>query len=778
MFDFRGANDGQKAAISTTNGPVLITAGPGTGKTFTLVQRAIYLIQECGIAPEQIMMATFTEKAAKELVTRITNELAAKDIIVNVNEMYIGTFHSLCLRIIKEHLEFTRMKKNYRLLDAFEQSYTVFQNIAKFRAIINIDSIFSQGAWKMAQEICLYVNNLLEELVDENELINDDNSDVQVLGHVLEKYKGILEENNLMDFSSIQTEAYRLLKDNPEILNELQQKIQYIMIDEYQDTNYIQEQIVFLLAGERQNICVVGDDDQGLYRFRGATIRNILEFPSKFPLGKCTVIPLVVNYRSNSDIVEFYNKWMSTTAGAKFKFDWDKFRYPKNIEPYAQSTISSSAVVKLSSCNDEDEWHEKILKFITDLKSSEKLTNYNQIAFLFRSVKHDRVTQLAQFLEKNHINVYSPRSDLFFDREEIKIALGTIMLLFPKYVNGLENDEYKFLQEENASYYRKCITTANEFLTKPENIAFMKWVRHHGKIHVNLDGTTDYTYSGLLYQMFEFEPFKKILGIDMTAGVVDVRPARNLALLSQVIGKYEYLHRIVVLNGKTIDVNTEKLFNIYLRLLYNGGINEYEDDAEYAPSGCVSFLTIHQSKGKEFPIVIVDSLSSFPQKNTKELLLNIEGKYFKRSAYEPYDQTKFFDFWRLYYTAFSRAQNLLVLTCDENKRTPSQYFKDSYDELKSVDSSSYRYLGTKTRIYPFDEDIDGKIKHYMNLHKKGWKLPLMYVGSPLIVKSRSPYKKLSETGLPILCCSGLGLPEEVLSTNIPSKQRRMYKIND
>ncbi|HPE38138.1 MAG TPA: ATP-dependent helicase [Bacillota bacterium] len=597
MFDFRGANDGQKAAISTTNGPVLITAGPGTGKTFTLVQRAIYLIQECGIAPEQIMMATFTEKAAKELVTRITNELAAKDIIVNVNEMYIGTFHSLCLRIIKEHLEFTRMKKNYRLLDAFEQSYTVFQNIAKFRAIINIDSIFPQGAWKMAQEICLYVNNLLEELVDENELINDDNSDVQVLGHVLEKYKGILEENNLMDFSSIQTEAYRLLKDNPEILNELQQKIQYIMIDEYQDTNYIQEQIVFLLAGERQNICVVGDDDQGLYRFRGATIRNILEFPSKFPLGKCTVIPLVVNYRSNSDIVEFYNKWMSTTAGAKFKFDWDKFRYPKNIEPYAQSTISSSAVVKLSSCNDEDEWHEKILKFITDLKSSEKLTNYNQIAFLFRSVKHDRVTQLAQFLEKNHINVYSPRSDLFFDREEIKIALGTIMLLFPKYVNGLENDEYKFLQEENASYYRKCITTANEFLTKPENIAFMKWVRHHGKIHVNLDGTTDYTYSGLLYQMFEFEPFKKILGIDMTAGVVDVRPARNLALLSQVIGKYEYLHRIVVLNGKTIDVNTEKLFNIYLRLLYDGGINEYEDDAEYAPSGCVSFLTIHQSKG-------------------------------------------------------------------------------------------------------------------------------------------------------------------------------------
>lgn len=116
-----------------TDGPVLITAGPGTGKTFTLVQRAIYLIQEKGVRPEEIMLATFTEKAAKELITRITNELAARGIVANINEMYIGTFHSLCLRIIKEHLEYTRLKKNFRTLDQFDQSYTVFQNI--FRAI-------------------------------------------------------------------------------------------------------------------------------------------------------------------------------------------------------------------------------------------------------------------------------------------------------------------------------------------------------------------------------------------------------------------------------------------------------------------------------------------------------------------------------------------------------------------------------------------------------------------------------------------------------------------
>lgn len=618
MFDFGNANEGQRLAISTADGPVLITAGPGTGKTFTLVQRAIYLIQECGVAPEQIMMATFTEKAAKELVTRITNELASRDIVVNVNEMYIGTFHSLCLRIIKEHLEFTRLKRNYRTLDAFDQNYTVFQNISRFRAIKDIDTLLPKGSWKMAQEICVYVNNLMEELVDPDALKTDGNPDIRILGNVLEAYKDILAENNLVDFASIQTEAYRLMKDNPEILKELQNRLQYIMIDEYQDTNYIQEQIVFLLAGDRQNICVVGDDDQGLYRFRGATIRNILEFPDKFPEGMCKIIPLVINYRSNSDIVDFYNKWMATTDGATFKFDWDKYRYQKKIEPHAKSTISSPAVAKLASVDDEDEWHEKILRFITGLKDSGKLTNYNQIAFLFSSVKHERVTRLAAFLETNHINVYSPRSDMFFGREEIKIALGTMMLLFPKYVIELENDEYPFLQPEHSRYYRDCILAANEFLTRPENAEFMKWVRHHGKVHVALKGTTDYTYSGLLYQMFEYEPFRSILGTDMTAGVVDVRPARNLALLSQVIGKYEYLHRIDVLNGKTINSNTEKFFNLYLRLLYDGGINEYEDDAEYAPSGCVSFLTIHQSKGMEFPIVVVDSLSSVPRKNSRD----------------------------------------------------------------------------------------------------------------------------------------------------------------
>ena len=693
MYDFENANDGQQKAISTTEGPVLITAGPGTGKTFTLVQRAIYLIQECGVAPEQIFIATFTEKAAKELITRITNELAARSISVNVNEVYIGTFHSICLRIIKENIEFTRLKKNYRLLDSFDQQYLVFRSIYKFKNIENIETVMPNGgSWIWANAICSYVNNLAEELVDVKAMSEDPDISIVVLSNIMTVYQSLLEDENLIDFSTIQTECYRLLTENPDILDRLRENIKYIMVDEYQDTNFIQEQIIFLLAGKRQNICVVGDDDQGLYRFRGATIRNILEFPSKFAEGECKIIPLTVNYRSDSDIVNFYNEWMATTSGSKFKFEWGKFRYPKKIEPHEKSSIQSPCVVKLASADDEDEWHERILSFINKLKDSGKLTDYNQLAFLFNSVKHQRVTSLATFLEANGINVYSPRSDMFFKRDEIKLSLGCLMLMFPKYVKGLEDGSYQFLQPEQYFYYRDCILMANGLLKDPENTDILKFIRQHGKSHVGLTGTTDYAYSGLLYQLFMFEPFKGILDTDLGLGVVDIRPTRNLALLTQVIGKYEYLHRIDVLDAREyrgqrrIDQDTEMLFNLYLRLLIDGGITEYEDDAEYAPSGCVSFLTIHQSKGMEFPIVFVDSLSNTPRKTYKDLMNIVEEKYYHRPAFEPVETTKFFDFWRLYYTAFSRAQDLLILTCDENKRTPSKYFSDIYSELQSTDA--------------------------------------------------------------------------------------------
>lgn len=272
-FDFGNANEAQRSAISTTDGPLLIIAGPGTGKTYTLVKRIVYLITERDVLPEEIMIATFTEKAAKELITRITNELYAIGVSVNLNEMYIGTFHSICLRILKDHLEYTRIKKNYRMLDNFDQQYMVFQKINRFRNLPYFDVIFDkkQGAWRQAGEIVKYVNNLAEELADIDEMQGDADEHIVAVANMMKQYNTLMEDENLIDFSSIQTEAYKLLIEEPSILEEIQQKIKYVMVDEYQDTNYIQELLVFLIAGKIEiyvlwetmiKVCIVFEEQQ------------------------------------------------------------------------------------------------------------------------------------------------------------------------------------------------------------------------------------------------------------------------------------------------------------------------------------------------------------------------------------------------------------------------------------------------------------------------------------------------------------------------------------
>lgn len=688
-FDFGNANDAQRKAIMTTEGPLLIIAGPGTGKTFTLVQRIVYLIKEKGVKPEEIMVATFTEKAAKELVTRITNELLKIGETVNVNEMYVGTFHSICLRIIKEHLEYTRVKKNYRMLDQFDQQYMIFQHLNVFRNVPYYDELFTynMGAWKQSGVLASYVSNLLEELVNTEEMLTDEDPQILAIAHILEEYERILQEENLIDFTSIQTEAYRLLKDNPDILTEIQEQIKYIMVDEYQDTNYIQERIVFLLAGKKKNICVVGDDDQGLYRFRGATIRNILEFPRNFGNGECKQVDLTVNYRSEKEIIDFYNDWMKETEG----FHWKNFRFDKEIVPGKKDYSTGTTVLKCSGIDDVNDWCENVYKFITGLEKKGVIKNYNQVAFLCRSVRNDKVLNLIRYLEDNDIPVYSPRSEMFFERKEIRELIGLMIMCFPNYYLRLKTDSFQITSENYREYYRFyrdcCVEPASKLIK--ENKDLKVWYENILKKHSSLTKNTDYAFTGLLYQILQFEPFRSYIGINIGTGVVDERAARNISILSSVLGKYEYLHRVEVFSPQNIVNVAERFFNMFLKFLYDGGIGEYEDDSEYAPSGCVSFMTIHQSKGMEFPIVFVDSLYQRPTAEKEGLVGKIEPKYFHRPPFEEHTDIKFFDFWRLYYTAFSRAQNLLVLTCNEcggSWRAPSRYFEKFYNRIKDYES--------------------------------------------------------------------------------------------
>lgn len=683
-----GIDPAKIAAITHMDGPLLVIAGPGSGKTRTLVERVVFLVLE-GVEPENIMVATFTEKAAKELITRVSARLLELKMRINLNEMYIGTLHSIFLRILEENREYTRLRRNYRILDQFDQKYMIFRNIGEYLRVEEQGDLLGShkiNRWEKSSNLMYYLSKVSEECLDIEELLASDDGRIRAIGQFAEIYRKQMEEENTLDFSTIQTETLHLLENRPEVLSKLHEKLRYIMIDEYQDTNTIQEKIIFMLAGEKKNICVVGDDDQGLYRFRGATIRNILEFPANFEPGACKQVKLTTNYRSHPDIINFYNEWME-------EIEWGEngksFRFQKSIAPRDATFTDLPAVLKVASDGTREEYYNEVLSFIHHLEQKGILTDYNQIAFLFRSVKNERVIGLARFLEENGISVFSPRSALFFEREEVQLMLGAIIFIFPNLFEDLKwkDDAALPIWLTYDSWKRKF---ADEIRSDPhQHGALLQWCQKRSKEHLTLKGNTNYAFTALIYQLLEYPMFARYLDVDLNDNKINLRSAYNIAQLTKLLFKFEYIYNISVLVPKYLQQNLQDLFNTYLRYIIEGGIEEYEGFDEYAPTGCVSFMTIHQAKGLEFPVVLVGSLNLNPTKSYDEIDEILEEEYFSKPSFEPISQIKYFDFWRLFYTAFSRPQNLLVLTTNEQKgrgRSPSRYFEAAYD--KAVDWKS------------------------------------------------------------------------------------------
>lgn len=685
-------NPQQREAVCITEGPLLIIAGPGSGKTKVLVDRIVYLVLN-GTPAEKILVATFTDKAAKELITRVTNKLLEINLKINLNEMYIGTLHSIFLRILEDNREFTRLKRNYRLLDQFEQKYLLFRNINEYLKVEGNEALLGShftNNWEKAGNLIYYLSIVSDECLDIEKLSNAPEEEIRAIGEFYKIYQKQLEEENVLDFSTIQSEVFNLIKSNPQLLEKLHGKIEYIMVDEYQDTNTIQERILMLLAGASQNICVVGDDDQSLYRFRGATVRNILEFSQKFDEGKCKQVNLAINYRSHPDIINFYNEWM---AELDWKADNQLFRYDKTIRPQDGNFLKNSSVIKVSHNGSQEEYFYEVLQFIRHLESKGVLKDYNQIAFLFRSVKNENVIALANYLEENGINVFSPRSALFFEREEIQLLLGAIIFIFPTLFEDLKWKEDASLNIWEI-YQTWKTKFANAIRKDPEkNEALLQWCQKRAKEHLTLRRNTSYAFAALIYQLLEYPMFAEHLQVDLNASKSNLRSAYNIAQLTKLLFKFEYLYNITVLTPKNLQKNLQNLFNIYLRYIIEGGIEEFEDFDEVSPSGCISFMTIHQSKGLEFPIVFTGSLNLNPTRQYDEIDAILQNKYYSREPFEPLDKVKHYDFWRLYYTAFSRPENLLILTANEKSgqgRNPSKYFEHSYNKLVDWHSDDFK----------------------------------------------------------------------------------------
>lgn len=674
-------NDSQKAAIHS-EGPTLLIAGPGTGKTYTIIQRVLYLIREKRVKPEEIMLVTYTQKASKELTTRLTDVLSKAGIEVNLHEMYIGTFHHICRKILKEFQEYTHLPKNYLAVDQFEQQYLVYEHLSEFAAIPNFrrvvqDSYLKQGElirispWRQCQTICRYVNGLSEELLLPEEMRrtcgNQLGGRIEVLARMMMKYTRLEEEGHFIDFSRLQKETYALLSSYPEILDQLQKRIRYIMIDEYQDTNFIQEQLIRLLGGCSQQIFVVGDDDQSIYRFRGASIGNILGFSKTYET--CHTFKLDTNYRSHPGIVRFCMDWMrglKSWRGA----DGRMFRYVKG-DIHAASEETGTPVLRITG-KDLSECHARIADFIEGLKERGQITDYNQVAVLCSSVKSNASRALQLQLRRKGIASYAPRAGWFFKRQEVEWLIGTLLLLFPSFSDSMENRDDMQETRGILDTYFECMGVARMMLAKTGHRALKDWLDRTRSV-ISYEKKLPASFLHLVYQMLSFAPFSDILDSAVRG---ESNAARNLSAITRLIARFGFFLPENHGHGEETVKDVHLFFSRYLRLWFENGVNEYEDEERYAPSGSVSFLNIHQAKGLEYPVVIVPSLDERARWDAEsDLISQVVEKVSGRKPVEPPKEMKNFDLWRKYYTAFSRAETLLVLASSQKKGDTSEVFQ-------------------------------------------------------------------------------------------------------
>ena len=399
----------QRKAAVHMDGPLLILAGAGSGKTATMTHRIAYMIEQ-GVSPYNILAVTFTNKAAQEMRERV------EKLGVSCRGMWILTFHSMCLRILREYFEAAGYGKNFVVYDTVDQK-ALFKNILKDLNVDTKDYPVNYFASIISKE--KEADRGPEEYLQRE----GENFRSKIIYRVYREYQTRLKKNNAMDFDDLLRNALHVLRDNPVILEEYRSRFRYIMVDEYQDTNHIQYQIIKLLAREHKNICVVGDDDQCIYEWRGADIRNILDFEKDFPSAE--VIKLEQNYRSYGNILAAAHSVIKNNKGRKDKKLWtnrdegDKIVYSR-----------------LENDKEEARYIAGEISFLEGAKRS-----YDDFAILYRTNAQSRLFEEA--LKKRGIPYQILSGFSFYERKETKD-----MISYMRLVSNPE-DEMAFLRVIN-----------------------------------------------------------------------------------------------------------------------------------------------------------------------------------------------------------------------------------------------------------------------------------------------------------------------------------------
>lgn len=653
-------NPRQQKAVETVDGPVLVIAGPGTGKTKTLVDRVLYLIAKKGVKADEITVTTFTRKAAAEVATRVSAGLQKMQIADASADLTVGNFHALSRGIIEENLHLTHLKRGFRTIDEVEQQYFILQMLKTYFVVPGFDALFAgrvdrkaaqhgdaKARTRAAQEIQNLVNDIREKcLVRELEVRAARSvSPLQVemiraAMEIFSIYQTDLQARNSIDYSGILSLAVDILERNPEALAAAQRRAKYLMVDEHQDTNAVQDRLIELLSQKTKNLFVVGDDDQSLYRFRGAEVSHFLNFAKRHPGAE--TIELDRNYRSDGRILRFAENFIDAAEDRSGKpLDFTSERYAKHLQPANLENDHENAVLQILA-QDTDAWIAEILSLLQDLRS--RGVAYHQIAFLSASLNQPHIGKLKTALRQKGIGIYTPKDASVMSQPVVKLFFGVYAWVFAQELNARDQDGVK-------SYTREALTKLSD-----QAIQEIKEVVSHIQDEMEMRGIQPIEIAHRLLALPVLKRhFVRALG-DET-----VKNGKFIARAMSLIESFSYQFDVHTITAQNKQQFVDDFFFDYLEVLRNHKIKE-DDDTVIPPENTVSMMTIHQSKGMEYPVVIVIGLQSGPYYPFRGQIAPVDRLHLELGETLA-DETRgaSLDFYRKMYTAFTRAKNLLVL---------------------------------------------------------------------------------------------------------------------
>lgn len=640
-------NAGQRKAVETTEGPVLVIAGPGTGKTKTMVERARHLVLDCKVPASEITITTFTKKAAEELIGRLAEALREEGSFSDAS-VHAGNFHSITTELLREYLERTPWRPGFTVVDPTARLLMLSRFWERLRKAD--DGIFfgtpmfpdprrTPGFYDFRA-----MGEALDQLREGFYDLSGHAPRVRAARMLLAEWRQILIEENRMDFSALLFECVMLLERDPEALAGAQRSCRYLMVDEYQDTNPIQERLLRLLSAKTGNLCVVGDDDQSLYRFRGTTVRNLLDFPKRYP--GTTIVHLRENYRSDGEILRFASRYIDLPYEiAGTGEDRSEFRFPKELEA-ADGSMTRGAVCGLVAA-DESALVMHLVSRILGLR--ERVSSWRQMAILSHSVVSERMQELIRALKAAGVPLSIPREGGMFTFPEVARFTGCYWLLFFDMLERLAD------RGEERAEWEQCRKWAAEVPKRgeEERRALIHEVR--GRMREGIDPVE------IAHLLLGVSPFREIAEAAPEDGAAKEKLRRLgvwILRLKELCSERGF-DRVDFSNAAEF---LQGVFYEMLPLLRASKAEAIVGEAELSDDDRLPVLTIHQAKGLEFPIVFfVESIPRAKRYRKRPSLGDLLPPAPDATTSEDPETAERLDTLRRNYTAFTRAKDLLVI---------------------------------------------------------------------------------------------------------------------